>query len=60
MIILDTNVVSELMRPAPEQAVEAWLASHDTSTLFLTAVTEAELRYGIAMGIISDGAQAPD
>ncbi|MEL7464835.1 MAG: type II toxin-antitoxin system VapC family toxin [Pseudomonadota bacterium] len=46
MIILDTNVVSELLRPAPEARVEAWLAAQDGSAVYLTTVTEAELRYG--------------
>ena len=49
MIILDTNVVSELMRPAPEPDVEAWVANQEAADLFLTAVTEAELRYGLAI-----------
>ena len=49
MIILDTNVVSELMRPAPDPAIALWVAERSTSSLFLTAVTEAELRYGLAV-----------
>ncbi len=49
MIILDTNVVSEPMRPAPDERVLRWLAAQDASTLFLTAVTEAELRTGLAL-----------
>lgn len=48
MIVLDTNVVSELMRPIPEPSVEAWIADRDGASLFLTAVSEAELRYGVA------------
>jgi len=48
MIVLDTNVVSELMRPVPEPSVEAWIADRDGASLFLTAVSEAELRYGVA------------
>lgn len=49
MLILDTNVVSELMRPAPDPAIASWVAERATSSLFLTAVTEAELRYGLAV-----------
>ena len=49
MIILDTNVVSEPMRPVPDEHVLRWLARQDASTLFLTAVTEAELRTGLAL-----------
>ena len=49
MLILDTNVVSELMRPAPDPAIATWVAERATSSLFLTAVTEAELRYGLAV-----------
>lgn len=49
MIILDTNVVSELLRTSPAPAVEAWLAAQDGATVYLTAVSEAELRYGVAI-----------
>lgn len=46
MFLLDTNVVSELMRPAPEPAVEAWATAQAPKDLFLSTVSEAELRYG--------------
>lgn len=49
MIILDTNVVSEILRPAPEQHVVGWLAALDGATVYLTAITEAELRHGVAL-----------
>jgi len=49
MILLDTNVISELMKPRPEHKVEAWLAAQPPADCFLSAVTEAELRYGIAI-----------
>ena len=49
MIIIDTNVVSELMRASPDPAVLAWFASHAADTLFLTAISEAELRTGAAI-----------
>ncbi len=49
MILLDTNVLSELIRPAPERAVERWLADQPPASVFICAVTEAELRYGVAL-----------
>lgn len=53
MTIVDTNVVSELLRPTPEARVEQWLAAQDGFDIYLTAISEAELRYGIA--IMSSG-----
>ena len=47
MIILDTNVTSELMRARPDAAVTAWLAAQPPSELFSTAVTVAEITYGL-------------
>ena len=47
MIVLDTNVVSEMMRLAPAPSVAAWLNDQDVSLLFLTAVTVGEIRYGM-------------
>ncbi|MEM7529609.1 MAG: type II toxin-antitoxin system VapC family toxin [Pseudomonadota bacterium] len=58
MIILDTNVVSELLRSAPEPRVEAWLARQDGGQVYLTAVSEAELRTGVA--IMADGKRRDD
>ncbi|WP_210880205.1 type II toxin-antitoxin system VapC family toxin [Roseovarius autotrophicus] len=49
MIIVDTNVVSELLRPTPEPRVETWLAAQDGLDIYLTAISEAELRYGVAI-----------
>ncbi|OHV06612.1 type II toxin-antitoxin system VapC family toxin [Mycobacterium talmoniae] len=48
MIVLDTNVVSELMRNAAEPAVVRWVDAFDPEDVFLTAVTAAELVYGVA------------
>ena len=48
-VLLDTNVVSELIRKAPDPAVEAWAAGHALEDLFFSAVGEAELRYGAAI-----------
>jgi hypothetical protein len=47
MFILDTNVVSELMRPFPEQAVLRWLQGQTLDQLAVTAVTVAEILYGL-------------
>ncbi len=47
MIVLDTNVVSELTRLAASATVLEWVARQPQSELFLTAVSEAELRYGV-------------
>lgn len=48
-VLLDTNVVSELIRKAPDPAVEAWAANHALEELFFSAIGEAELRYGAAI-----------
>lgn len=48
MIVLDTNVVSELMRPDPAPAVVAWVDRQAEATLFLTTISLAEIRFGIA------------
>jgi toxin FitB len=47
MIVLDTNVVSELLKPRPNPAVLAWLDRQPRQTLFLTAITVAELLEGV-------------
>jgi toxin FitB len=47
MILLDTNVVSEAMKPEPAPAVRSWLDEQTAETLFLSSVTIAELMFGI-------------
>ena len=47
MILLDTNVVSEAMKPAPDDTVRVWLDEQAAETLFLSSVTIAELMFGI-------------
>ncbi|HEX6518910.1 MAG TPA: type II toxin-antitoxin system VapC family toxin [Streptosporangiaceae bacterium] len=47
MIILDTNVISELTRPHPEPTVISWLDSLPAEETAITAITAAELRYGV-------------
>jgi predicted nucleic acid-binding protein len=48
MILLDTNVVSEAMKPEPDRAVRAWLNEQPAETLYLSSVTLTELLFGIA------------
>ena len=55
MILLDTNVVSELMRSEPAPRLLDWFAALLDETLALTAVTAAELRYGVL--ILPDGSR---
>lgn len=47
MIVLDTNVVSEAMKPAPDATVRAWLNAQSAQTVYLSSVTLAELLFGI-------------
>ena len=49
MFVIDTNVASELMRLEPAPTVAAWIAERDAEELYLTAVSEAELLYGVAI-----------
>ena len=53
MIILDTNVISEAMRPAPEPTVVRWLDTQEGASLYLTAITIAEVRFGL--GVLPPG-----
>jgi len=55
MIVLDTNVLSETLKPLPNAAVVAWMAAQPRSTLFTTTVVEAEILYGVA--VLADGAR---
>lgn len=48
MIVLDTNVVSEAMKPEPHPSVRSWLNKQAAETLYLSSVTLAELLFGIA------------
>ena len=49
MIVLDTNVISEAMKPEPNPAVRAWLNQQLAETLYLTSVTLAEILFAIAV-----------
>lgn len=53
MIVVDTNVISEVMRPQPSPAVLNWLNAQDGNLLFITTVTLAEIGYGLR--ILPDG-----
>jgi toxin FitB len=53
MILVDTTVISELWKPVPDAAVLAWMDAQTVETLYLSAVTVAELRFGIA--VLPDG-----
>jgi toxin FitB len=48
MIVLDTNVLSETLRPKPAEAVSRWMRAQSLTTLFTTAICEAEIFYGLA------------
>ena len=48
MIVLDTNVVSELMKESPYSRVTEWLSSRDGREVYTTAITRAEIEHGIA------------
>ena len=49
MIILDTNVLSELMRASPSVSVVRWVAAQSPSSLYITSVTQAEILHGILL-----------
>lgn len=53
MIVLDTNVISEVIRPAPGPKVLDWLDEQSPNSIFTTAVTRGEILYGIRL--LSDG-----
>jgi predicted nucleic acid-binding protein len=53
MILLDTNLVSEAIKPESHPAVRAWLDAQLAETLFLPSITIAELLFGI--GVLPDG-----
>jgi toxin FitB len=49
MIVLDTNVLSELLRPSPKPTVLAWLTEQPSASWFTTAVSQGEILYGIRL-----------
>ena len=58
MIVLDTNVLSELMRRRPSARVVRWVDEQDANALAITAVTVAELLYGVAR--LAEGARTAE
>jgi predicted nucleic acid-binding protein len=53
MIVLDTNVLSEVLRPVPESSVLDWLSIQPRASVFVTTITRGEILYGIR--ILADG-----
>ena len=53
MIVIDTNVISELMKPSPLPSVISWIDTQDAMQLFITTITIAEISYGI--NVLPDG-----
>ena len=49
MILLDTNIISELIKPHPNPEVAIWIGKQPAAELFITAITEAELHFGLAL-----------
>lgn len=47
MIVLDTNVLSELMKSQPDKSVMRWVGKHYAASLFITSMTQAEILYGL-------------
>ena len=47
MIILDTNIISEMMKPSPSRNVILWLDQQETTRLYITTITIAEIAYGL-------------
>jgi predicted nucleic acid-binding protein len=58
VIILDTNVVSELMKPRPNAAVLEWLTGQSRDSLRTTSITKAEILYGVVR--LPDGRRKAD
>jgi len=49
MIVVDTNVISEIVKPVPSPRTLAWLASQPSSQLYIATITQAEILYGIEL-----------
>ena len=47
MIVLDTNVLSELMKSQPDKSVVSWIGEYQATSLFITTLTQAEILYGL-------------
>ncbi len=49
MIVLDTNLLSELMKPAPAESVMRWVAAQPATRLYTTSITQAEIFHGVML-----------
>ena len=49
MILLDTNVVSEMMKPEPAARVVSWMEREPASSLYVTSITQAEIMHGVML-----------
>ena len=49
MIVIDTNVLSEALKPLPSPTVLSWLATQEPTSVFTTAITQAEVLYGVEL-----------
>ena len=58
MYLLDTNIVSELRRPKPHVGVVAWVSAQDATSLYISAMTIAELQRGVEMTRAQDSEKA--
>lgn len=58
MIVLDTNVLSELMKSQADKLVLRWIRKHKTTSLFITTLTQAEILYGLE--ILPEGKRRAD
>ena len=58
MFLLDTNIVSELRKPKPHGGVVAWVSANDTTSLYLSAMTIAELQRDVEMTREQDAGKA--
>ena len=58
MYLLDTNIVSELRKPKPHGGVLAWVTAQEAATLFVSAMTVAEIQRGIEMTRVEDASKA--
>ena len=58
MYLLDTNIISELRKPKPHGGVLAWVSAQDAATLFISAMTVAEIQRGIEVTRAQDAPKA--
>ena len=58
MYLLDTNVISELRKPKPHGGVLAWVSAQEASTLFVSAMTVAEIQRGVEITRRQDPSKA--